>query len=359
MQTATLKTELVDWKVLNGQGDRNKSDELMRHVATLFSLTAEHCTQEQLETYDTVMQRLTDLVCEKTRAFAAKKLSTLDNAPREIVRRFAFDAIAVADPVLKHSPVLTDQDLIEVSDVKGKEHMVSICFRKQLSCMVTDVLIESEHGSVLIKLAANANAEISPIGMRLLKNAAANDQKLAKELTHRTRANGSAGLRQKAPLRRANDLSVASLWKDVEALVPGPYYDLSMHSYLARYRFESSLIKIDKLDRQGVLDKGILRQYASNDQFADVVCGIARMSGFPHQIIARMLATLHWEQTLCLFKLLGFSDQLVESLLTCGPWLLCLSPNQSSMIVKQYRLLTVEQARSRALLWPQEGLLLD
>ncbi|TLP48378.1 DUF2336 domain-containing protein [Cohaesibacter sp. CAU 1516] len=359
MKTATLKTELVDWKVLSGQGDRNKSDELMRHVATLFSLTAEHCTDEQLATYDTVMQRLADLVCEETRSFAAKKLSTLGNAPHQIVRRFAFDAIAVANPVLKHSPVLTDQDLIEVSDVKGKDHMVAICFRKQLSCVVTDVLIESEHGSVLIKLAANTDAEISPIGMRVLKNAAANDQALAKELSRRDKVNGVEDVKAAAPLKRTNDLSVASLWKDIEAQVPGPLYDLSMHSYLARYRFESSLNKIDKLERQGVLDKGILRQYASNDQFADVVCGIARMSGFPHQIVARMMATLHWEQTLCLFKLMGFSDQLVESLLSCGPWLLCLSPNQSMMIVKQYRLLTVEQARSRALLWPQDGLLLD
>ena len=237
--------------------------------------------------------------------------------------------------------------------------MVSICMRKHLSCVVTDVLIESEHGSVLIKLAANSNAEISSVGMSVLKRAAANDQMLARELDQRNQANGEVQTEQSPRYQRTSDLSLAKLWKDIEDTVPGPLYDLSMHSYLARYRFDSSLNKIDKLERQGILEKGILRQYASNDQFADVVCGVARMSGFPHQIVARMMASLHWEQVLCLFKLLGFTDQLVESLLTCGPWLLCLSPNQCSMIAKQYRLLTVEQARSRALLWPQDGLLLD
>ena len=359
MRTATLKTELVDWKVLNGQGDRNKSDELMRHVATLFSLTAENCTEEQIATYDTVMHRLADLVGEETRSFAAKKISRLGNAPRDIVRRFAFDAISVADPVLRFSPVLTDQDLVEISDVKGTEHMVSICVRKDLTSVVTDVLIESEQGSVLIKLAANSSADISNAGMRLLKRAAANDDHLAKELAYRSKARGEEASPKSTSLERVNHLSLANLWKDVEARIPGPYYDLSMHSYLARYRFDSSLNKIDKLERQGVLDKGILRQYASNDQFADVVCGVSRMSGFPHQIVARMMATLQWEQVLCLFKLLGFSDQLVEALLGCGPWLLCLTPNQTAMIIKQYRLLSVEQARTRALLWPEDGLLLD
>ena len=35
MQTANVKTELVDWKVLNGQSDNGKSDELMRPCCVL------------------------------------------------------------------------------------------------------------------------------------------------------------------------------------------------------------------------------------------------------------------------------------------------------------------------------------
>ena len=359
MQAAKVKTELVDLKVLNGQGDKRKSDELMRHVATLFSLTANHCTEEQVQTYDWVMQRLADLVCAETRKFAAEKLCRLDNAPQEIVRRFAFDVIDVADPILRHSPVLSDQDLVQVSEAKGEEHMVSICMRRELSCVVTDVLIRSEHGSVLIKLAANANAEISAVGMSVLNKAACGDQSLAREIAQRKCANANQISAQGDAEERRSNLSLSMLWQEMAQDVEEKYYDLSKHSYLARYRFDPSLEKTARLDRQGLLDKGILRQFAANDQFADVVCGIARMSGFPHQIVARMMACPRWDQVLCLFKLLGFSDRLLQELLECGPWMLCLSPNQCSAIVQQYRDLTVEKARSHALLWQQDGLLLD
>lgn len=359
MPAANLKTELVDWKVLNGQADHGKSDELMRHVATLFSLTANHCTQEQIETYDTVMQRLADLVCAETRSFAAQKLCHLENAPREIVRRFAFDVIGVADPVLRFSPVLTDEDLIEISNVRGEEHMVSICMRQELSSFVTDVLIQSQHGSVMIKLAANGEAEISPGGMTILRHAAANDQPLSKELATRVNKSIEVDDSMSNGTERVGNLDVKMLWQKIEKTVPETMYDLSRHSYLARYRFDPSLFKIERLLKQGLLDKGIVRQFANNDQFADVVCCISQMSGFPHQIVARMMACLNWDQVLCLFKLLGFSDRLVKDLLQCGPWMLCLSPGQAIAVVNQYRQLNVEEAKSKALLWSKDGLLLD
>ncbi|SNY91571.1 hypothetical protein SAMN04515647_1799 [Cohaesibacter sp. ES.047] len=360
MQAANPKTELVDWKVLSGQGDRGRSDELMRHVATLFSLTADHCTQEQIDTYDTVMQRLADLVGVETRSFAAKKICRLSNAPHEIIRRFAFDLISVADPVLRNSPVLTDIDLVEVSDEKGEEHMVSISMRKSLSVLVTDVLIRSKKGSVLIKLAANSDAEFSELGMSALKSAAANDQMLAHELVQRGQSGGD-GRNHEAPKQIVpqGSVSLPELWQKIEPNVSQSMYDLSRHSYLGRYKFENSLWKAERFNKQGLLDKGILRQFACNDQFADLVCGIALVSGFPHEIVARMMSSVQWNQILSLFKLLGFSDRLVKDILECGPWLLCLSKNQCSAVIRQYVSLTVEEARSQALLWSRDGLLLD
>ena len=360
MQAANPKTELVDWKVLSGQGDRGRSDELMRHVATLFSLTADHCTQEQIETYDTVMQRLADLVCAETRSFAAKKICRLTNAPHEIIRRFAFDLISVADPVLRNSPVLTDDDLVEISDQKGEQHMVSISMRKSLSMVVTDVLIRSEKGSVLIKLAGNSEAAISPVGMRVLQSQAANDQVLARELIQRDNV---IRLERQPSAPASNEpqgsVSLPELWQQIEPTVPEAMYDLSRHSYLGRYRFENSISKAERFSKQGLMNKAILRQFACNDQFADLVCGISVKSGFPHEIVARMMSSVQWNQVLSLFKLLGFSDRLVQDILECGPWMLCLSRNQCSAVIKQYLALTVEEARSQALLWPQDGLLLD
>lgn len=356
---ASLKTELIDLKVLNGQGDRTRSDELMRHVATLFSLTSEHCTDDQLETYDTVMQRLADLVGVETRSFAARKICALANAPHNLIRRFAFDAIRVAAPVLRSSPVLTDADLIEVSDEKGVDHMIAISMRESISGMVTDVLIQSEHETVLIKIAANDNAEISSIGMSVLNHVAQSSDALARELANRNNPVKDGEHPQTSRSEQNRQFSLDNLWLQVEPLLGPEWYDLSDHGYLARYSFEPSLEKIDRLERQGRLDKALLRQFANYDQFADVVAGVARLIGFPHQVTARMMSGQQWAQSLSLFKILGFSDRMVQDLLCCGPWKLTLSRNQCSAIVRQYRHLTVEEARQTVLLWSRNGLVLD
>ncbi|WP_316860236.1 DUF2336 domain-containing protein [uncultured Cohaesibacter sp.] len=358
MQLA-MKTELVDWKVLNGQGAHGKSDELMRHVASLFSLTATHCDDEQLETYDTVLMRLSDLVGEETRTFAAQKICQLENAPYNIIKRFAFDSIKVADPVLRHSPVLTDDDLIEVSEVKGTEHMISICMRKGLNSLVTDVLIRSGHGTVMIKLAANSDAQLSERGMSILKSAAANDHALAHEMDNRSSFNRPAGNAEKKNLTDDVGMDLSRLWKRIEPQIEERYYDLSGHSYLEHYRFDPSLLKIEKLFEQGFLGNGVLRQFACNDQFADLVCGISKLSGFPHQIVARMMACLHWEQVLVLFRLRSFTDEFVRDILECGPWMLCLSSAQSQAILKRYQQITKEEAMAIAGSWPETGLLLE
>ena len=359
MRAANLKTELVDWKVLNGQGDRGKSDELMRHVATLFSLTASHCTEDQVETYELVLQRLADMVGARSRSYAAQKLCHLDNAPYELIRRFAFDVISVADPVLRHSPLLSDRDLIEVGGSKGEAHMVAICMRQSLSEVVTDVFIRHGKSTVLIKLAANSSARITETGMAELQKRAANDQGLSDELTRRNKSDEPKDLASSTPAAPSAAVKLHELWEQVAPTVDESAYDLSRHSYLARYRFDPSLFKVERLVKQGLLDMGILHQFASNDQFADVVCSMSHLSGFPHQVVARMMSSLHWDQVLCFFKLLGVSDQLLKELLCCGPWMLCLTPTQVQAVKKQYKHLNMEAAKTRALLWPHDGLLLD
>ena len=325
----------------------------------MFSLTAAHCDDEQLATYDTVLQRLADLVCEDTRSFAAQKICHLENAPHNIIRRFAFDVIKVADPVLRHSPVLTDQDLVEVTETTSEDHMVSICTRTSLSSVVTDVLVRSGRETVMIKLAANCEAELSDGNMAMLEQAAANDRFLAHELANRISdyRRGSKPLISQTSDRKHVDLS--SVWECLEPIVDEHFYNLSRHSYLARYRFDSSINKIEKLFHQGFLGNGVLRQFACNDQFADLVCGIAKMTGFPHQIIARMMSCLEWDQVLSIFRLQSFSDELVRDILECGPWMLCLTPNQCASVIKRYRQLSTEEALEIVNSWPTKGLKLD
>lgn len=356
---AALKTELVDMKLLDGEGGRGKSDELVRHVSSLFALTSEHCTDEQIYTYDVVLQRLADIVDVEGRAFASNKLCTLQNAPYSLMRRFAFDVIKVAGPVLRKSPVLSDQDLLDVSDERGADHMLAISCRKDLSAKVTDLLIHYAHGPVLMQLAANGRAQISQKGMTFLRQMAANDAQMAESLKQRQAQHDQLRLVKNPTSPLAKELNLSEIMRDLEARIPAEKLDLSRDPYLARYKFEASAVRAKELEKKSRLNETSLLRYAGHDQFADVICGIAQMSGISYKIIARMMSSLHWEQVLCLFKVMRFSDRLVSELLCCGPWKLRLSRNQCIAILKQYRQMSVEEAHAKVLLWSQNGIILD
>ncbi|MCT4656406.1 MAG: DUF2336 domain-containing protein [Cohaesibacter sp.] len=356
---AALKTELVDVKVLDGEGATGKSDELMRHVSSLLSLTSDHCTDDQIYTYDVVLQRLSDIVDVKSRAFASEKLCSLPRAPYALIRRFAFDVIRVAGPVLRKSPVLSEQDLIDVSDARGVDHMVAISFRRDLSCAITDLLIGYGHGPVLLQLAANGKAQISKEGMDALKALAANDTDLADRLEKRQEQIAQLQLVKNADSPLAKELDLSAIGRDLEANIPADKLDPSTDPYLARYSFEPSMKKIASLQKLGRLNEVSLLCFAGHDQFADVTCGIAALSGLSVPLLARMMSSLHWEQVLILLKSMEMSDKLVSELLCCGPWKLRLSRNQCVEILRHYRQMSVEEARTKMLEWPKTGIILE
>ncbi|MCV6547864.1 MAG: DUF2336 domain-containing protein [Cohaesibacter sp.] len=356
---AALKTELVDLKSLDDENGHGKSDELVRHVSSLFALTSEHCTDEQLYTYDVVLQRLADIVDVSGRAYASEKLSSLQRAPYALIRRFAFDVIKVAGPVLRKSPVLSDQDLLDVSDERGADHMLAISCRKDLSVAVTDLLIHYAHGPVLMQLAANGRAQISPKGMQVLQHLAANDVQIAQSLQQRQSQKERLHLVKNPGSPLAKELNLSEIMRDLETQIPAEKLDLSRNPYLARYKFEASAKRAQDLQKKSRLNETSLLRYAGHDQFADVICGIALMSGISYKILACMMSSLHWEQVLCLFKVMRFSDRLVSELLCCGPWKLRLSRNQCIAILKHYRQMSVEQAHAKVLLWSRDGIILD
>ena len=61
-----------------------------------------------------------------TRAAIAKKLAPYAQAPRAVISRLARDVIEVAEPILKHSPRLTGDDLVAVIRECGSQHAAVI-----------------------------------------------------------------------------------------------------------------------------------------------------------------------------------------------------------------------------------------
>ena len=91
----------------------------------------------------------------------ADRLSHLELSPHEAIVALANDDIDVAKPLLRQSPALRDQDLIDIIHTRSRQHQMSIALRSMVSKAVADALVETGDEAVITSLLSNKNAQIS------------------------------------------------------------------------------------------------------------------------------------------------------------------------------------------------------
>ncbi|MGE5503993.1 MAG: DUF2336 domain-containing protein [Actinomycetota bacterium] len=96
------------------------------------------------------------------RQILSEALKDVANAPPEVIRRLARDAeMAVAGPVLQFSPVLTDEDLLEIiaaGPVAGA--LSAISRRSQVNVRVADAIAATDDVDAIAVLLGNPSAQI-------------------------------------------------------------------------------------------------------------------------------------------------------------------------------------------------------
>jgi uncharacterized protein (DUF2336 family) len=173
----------VDDAIARGTTAR-RADHL-RKVTDLFMRDAPALTDEQVDLFDVVIARLAAAIEARARAELAERLADAPNAPRGVIRSLAHDDIDVARPVLARSNRLSDEDLVAVAIAKGREHMLAISARQNLSEPVTDVLVKRGDRKVVHAVAANPGARFSDGSMTELVDRARVDEVLQEVLDER------------------------------------------------------------------------------------------------------------------------------------------------------------------------------
>ena len=168
-------------------GSRDKRVECLRRITDLFLTSANGLDDEQIAVFDDVLCYLVKAIETRSLVELSKRLAPVGNAPVEVIRRLASnDDVAVAEPVLTHSPRLAEADLIEIAKTKSQGHLRAISGRAELDHAVTDVLVGRGDSSVLHVLGSNAGARFSEPGMATLIKRAESDEKLAEKVGVRT-----------------------------------------------------------------------------------------------------------------------------------------------------------------------------
>jgi uncharacterized protein (DUF2336 family) len=115
----------------------------------------------------------------------AERVAPSATAPRKLILTLAHDDIAVARPVLRSSPILTDSDLISLIATQGLDHARTIAVRDSVSEALADALVVTGDIDVMLNLAENLGAKLSPKAMSAMVQAARFAEKLCQPLLER------------------------------------------------------------------------------------------------------------------------------------------------------------------------------
>lgn len=139
--------------------------ELSDRIVTLCLGADYQLNAEEKELAGSILIRLLNEFEVQVRAQLALRLAATDQAPKRLVLALANDEITVAAPVIAHSPLLEEQDLIAIVKNKSMLHRLQIAARPSIAAAVSDALIEAREPEVIETLVNNKTADIALAAM--------------------------------------------------------------------------------------------------------------------------------------------------------------------------------------------------
>jgi uncharacterized protein (DUF2336 family) len=308
-------------------GDPKRRAEAARRVAELFLLGAKNFRPDHVDLFDGVLIDLVPHAELAARADLAERLSVLGNAPRVLVRQLAReDEILIAGPLLRRSPVIDEQALIEIARMKGQGHLLAMSERPTLSPGITDVIVRRGEREVVRRAAGNAGARFSQAGYSSLIKRASQDGVLTLTVGQRDDLSGPqlkdllAGsidavrrrlLEVVKPVRQAAIRQAMSEISGVPELVE------------SRRDFAPAQRTILALQKAGELNESTLLGFAKAYKYEESVAALAAMSGTRIATLDHLIAGDRHDPILIVGKMIGLEWATVRALI-----LLRLGPNR-------------------------------
>ena len=334
-------------------------DRLARALSQLWSVAAPQFVDEDLGKFDAILIRLVPTTSLDTRVELSDRIADAEQAPRALLLVLAHDAIEVAGPILRRSPALADDDLVDVARRCGAGHMGAIAERPEISIRVSDVLVLRGDDLVRRTVCANPGAHLSDKSFARLSLQAREDESFGIVLVHRAdlpelvvrflRDNGSPTLRRALDERdsgRGVHDPLARISTSIRATEAG---------WLEPYDFEAAAAVLQRLgDARHHLDP-FVRRLAQTDNFPEVVQVIAEVSGLPLDLVKHMMVSLDTEPFAKVARAVGLRVETVQEILMIGPWLHRLDARARDAALLVFQATTVDDARARLRRWVGDG----
>jgi uncharacterized protein (DUF2336 family) len=346
---AITRTHLQELDEAISRGTPESRVRALWHATDL--LIAGSYSEEEIETFGRVIERLADEIEVEVRAWLSVRLSHFDEAPINVIRKLAFDdAIEVAGPVLEESVRLDDETLIANVRSKSQSHMLAISRRTSLGEDVTDVLVARGNRTVVNSVAANSGARFSGSSLLHMVKRAEGDSILAERLG--LRKDIPRNLFQQLIAKASNDVRkrLASerpeMMNEIATSVVDVAGDLqSKFGPVSRSYFVAKRV-VTAQHRQGRLTEDSIASYAMAHKLEEVTIGLSLLCALPVDVIERALLDRNRQTPLILAKALGFSWNTTMALLFLGAKDHRISARDFSDLEREFNRLNVESSRS-------------
>jgi uncharacterized protein (DUF2336 family) len=286
-------------------------------------LMAGRFSDEEIQTFGAVIERLADEIEVAARAQLARRLASSGNAPVNIVNKLALDdSIDIAGPVLRESPRLDADILVAAAQTQSQPHLLAISQRRSIEERVTDVLVTRGNREVVNSVVSNKGARFSEFGFLHMIKRAEGDLILAEQL----------GLREDIPRHLFQQL-IAKATDDVKKRLTGERPEMvdeiqtsvsdvagTLHSKfgpVSRTYFGAKRV-VTTQHQHGNLNEDSISGYARSNKFEEVTIGLSLLCSLPADVIERALLDKNRGMLLVLAKALDFSWTTTMSLLFLG-----------------------------------------
>ena len=346
---AMTRTHLQELDEAISRGTPESRARALWHATDL--LMAGSYSEEEIETFGRVIERLADEIEVEVRTVLSVRLSNFDEAPVNVICKLAFDdAIEVAGPVLEKSVRLDDDTLIANVRSKSQSHMLAISRRTSLGENVTDALVAHGNRTVVNSVAANSGARFSGSSLLHMVKRAEGDSILAERL----------GLRKDIPRNLFQQL-IAKASNDVRERLAGERPEMmdeiatsvvdvagelqSKFGPVSRSYFVAKRV-VTAQHRLGRLTEDSIAGYAMAHKFEEVTIAMSLLCALPVDVIERALLDCNRQTPLILAKALGFSWNTTMALLFLGAKDHRITARDFSDMEREFNRLNVEASRS-------------
>jgi uncharacterized protein (DUF2336 family) len=261
----------------------------------------------------------------KVRQILSATLKGVDGVPCDVIRQLASDMeLVVSGPVLQFSPVLSDEDLLEIiSSSHANGALNAIAKRANVSESVSDAVISSNERSAIADLLGNRSAQIREEALDLLAERATDIVEWHVPLVRRPRLSPKAAKRMAhyladnllKSLEERKDLPedvVLSIKQEVKRRIEGD--NSTAEEIEGEYETLDPMEEVQKIQENGDLNEDKIIDWMDATQWQYVVAALAVLTGMRRVKVKKIVSSQSAKGIMALAWKSGINAHLGESL---------------------------------------------